>query len=205
MRPGAGGGREERAMTPDERDAYLGFFRAAGALKDTLRSGHTAGGRPESTAEHSWRLCLMAIALEEALDGIDLRRLLELLIVHDLGEAVSGDVPAPLQQGDKTAAERADLRGLLASLPPPAAARLMARWDEYAAAATPEARLAKGLDRLETVLTHVQGANPPGFNYGFNLGYGRAHTDAHPLVAALRAPIDAETARLAAATEPPIA
>ena len=73
----------------------------------------------------------------------------------------------------------------------------MARWDEYNAVATPEARLAKGLDRLETVLQHVQGANPPDFDYGFNLGYGRAHTDAHPLVAALRAPVDAETARLA--------
>jgi putative hydrolases of HD superfamily len=180
-----------------EVDAYLAFFRAAGALKDTLRSGHTPAGRPESTAEHSWRLCLMAVALEEALEGIDLKRLIELLIVHDLGEAVRGDVPAPLQRGDKTAEERADLRALLALLPTPAAARLLARWDEYAAAATPEARLAKGLDRLETVLSHVEGANPPGFDYAFNLGYGRAQTDAHPLVAALRAPIDAETARLA--------
>jgi putative hydrolase of HD superfamily len=184
-------------MTPAERDAYLGFFRAAGALKDTLRSGHTAGGRPESTAEHTWRLCLMAVALEEALDGVDLKRLLQLLIVHDLGEAISGDVPAPEQRGDKTADERADLRALLAALPPAAAARLLALWDEYNAVATPEARLAKGLDRLETVLTHVEGANPPDFDYAFNLGYGRAHTDAHPLTAALRAPIDAETARLA--------
>ena len=181
-----------------EIDAYLAFFRAAGALKDTLRSGHTPGGRPESTAEHSWRLCLMAVALEEALEGVDLKRLIELLIVHDLGEAVRGDVPAPQQQGDKSAEERADLRALLAALPEAAAARLLARWDEYAAATTPEARLAKGLDRLETVLTHVEGANPPGFDYAFNLGYGRAWTDAHPLVAALRTPIDTETARLAA-------
>jgi putative hydrolase of HD superfamily len=74
----------------------------------------------------------------------------------------------------------------------------MALWDEYAALETPESRLAKGLDRLETVLTHVQGANPPDFDHGFNLSYGRALTDAHPLIAALRAPLDAETARLAA-------
>ena len=86
---------------------------------------------------------------------------------------------------------------MLAPLPAPAAARLMALWDEYNAVATPEARLAKGLDRLETVLQHVQGANLPGFDYAFNLGYGRAHTDAHPLIAALRKPVDDETARLA--------
>ncbi len=184
-------------MPEIDTEAFLAFFRAAGALKDTLRSGHTAGGRRESTAEHSWRLCLMAVTLADDLPGIDVRRLLELLVLHDLGEAIGGDIPAPVQGADKTADERADFAALLAPLPPAVAARLLARWDEYSAAATPEARLAKGLDRLETVLTHVQGANPPDFDYAFNLGYGRSHTDAHPLIAALRAPVDAETARLA--------
>lgn len=185
-------------MPEPDVDAYLAFFRAAGALKDTLRSGHTAAGRPESTAEHTWRLCLIAVTLEDALPGIDLKRLLELLVLHDLGEAVGGDIPAPLQAADKTADERGDFAALLGPLPPAVASRLLARWDEYNAAATPEARLAKGLDRLETVLQHTEGANPADFDYAFNLGYGRPHTDAHPLVAALRAPVDAETARLAA-------
>ena len=184
-------------MMAAERDAYLGFLRAAGALKDTLRSGWTQAGRAESTAEHTWRLCLMAVLLEDELGGVDLKRLLQLLVVHDLGEAVGGDIPAPMQAGDKTAGERADFLRLIAGLPAAAAARLLALWDEYNAVATPEARLAKGLDRLETVLTHAEGANPPDFDYAFNLGYGRAHTDAHPLVAALRAPVDAETARRA--------
>lgn len=184
-------------MPETERASYLAFLRAAEALKDTMRNSWTAGGRRESAAEHTWRLCLMALVLEEELPSVDLRRLLELLIVHDLGEAVSGDVPAPLQTSDKTAAEREDLARLLAPLPPAAAARLMARWDEYNAVATPEARIAKGLDRLETVLQHVQGANPPDFDYAFNLGYGREHTDRDPLIAALREPVDAETARLA--------
>ena len=52
-------------------------------------------------------------------------------------------------------------------------------------------------------MTHVEGANPPGFDYAFNLGYGREHTDRDPLIAALRAPIDAETARLAGRSSPP--
>lgn len=179
-----------------DADGYLAFFRAAEGLKDTLRSGHTRRGRPESTAEHTWRLCLMAMTLADELPGIDVPRLIELLIVHDLGEAVSGDVPAPKQAGDKTAGERRDLIALLAPLPEAARLRLLARWDEYNGLATPEARLAKGLDRLETVLQHTQGANPPDFDYGFNLAYGRAHTDAHPLLAALRAPVDSETERL---------
>ena len=69
----------------------------------------------------------MAVTLADELDGIDLRRLLELLILHDLGEAVQGDIPAPLQGPDKTAEERADLARLLAPLPAKVAARLMAR------------------------------------------------------------------------------
>ena len=181
----------------DHVSAYLTFFRNAEALKDTLRSGHTTRGRPESTAEHSWRLTLMALALQGDLPGIDHHRLLGLLIVHDLGEAVSGDIPAPQQTRSKIAEERRDMVALLAPLPDEAAARLLALWDEYAAAETPEARLAKGLDRLETVLQHVQGRNPPDFDIGFNLAYGRAQTDSHPLIAALRDPVDAETARRA--------
>lgn len=178
-------------------DDLLAFFTAAAALKDTLRSGRTAAGRQESTAEHTWRLCLMAVVLQDRLPGIDHHRLLKMLILHDLGEAVSGDVPAPEQQGDKTADERTDLERLLALLPPATAAHLLEIWDEYNARATPEARLAKGLDRLETVLHHIEGANDPGFDYAFNLTYGQEHTAAHPLIAALRAPVDRETARRA--------
>lgn len=189
-------------MDARERDGILAFLGAAAALKDTLRSGRTAAGRQESTAEHSWRLCLMAVALEDELPGIDHHRLLQMLVLHDLGEAVRGDVPAPEQTGDKTADERADLEALVAPLPAPTRARLLALWDEYNARATPEARLAKALDRLETVLHHIEGANGPDFDYGFNLRYGQEHTSAHPLVAALRAPVDRETARRARLRKP---
>ena len=66
-------------------------------------------------------------------------------------------------------------------------------YDEYDAAQTPEAVLVKGLDKLETILQHTQGANAPDFDYGFNLPYGRERTDAHPLLAQIRAMIDEQT------------
>ena len=70
---------DDAPLPPGDRDAYLAFFHAAAALKDTLRSGFTPGGRPESTAEHTWRLCLIAVALDEVEevlgDGYDLHRL----------------------------------------------------------------------------------------------------------------------------------
>jgi putative hydrolase of HD superfamily len=70
-------------------------------------------------------------------------------------------------------------------------------WDEYEAAATPEARLAKGLDKLETILQHTQGANPPDFDYRFNLGYGRQHTSGDPFLEELRRILDDDTERRA--------
>jgi putative hydrolase of HD superfamily len=77
----------------------------------------------------------------------------------------------------------------------------VALWDEYEAAATAEAKLAKALDKLETIMQHTQGKNPPAFDYRFNLAYGRDQTADQPLIAAVRAILDAETERLAADAE----
>ena len=189
-------------MDDAERAGLLEFLRAAERLKVVTRSGFTSAGEPESVAEHSWRLALMALLLAPELPGVDFARLVKICLVHDLGEAIGGDIPAPEQAhrgdpGGKAAAERRDLVRLVAPLPAPRREEITALWDEYEAARSPEARLAKALDRLETILQHTQGRNPPGFDYRFNLGYGRQHTEAPPLVAALRAALDQATERRA--------
>ena len=182
-------------MDTSELQGCLAFLREAERLKSVLRSGHSSSGRPESTAEHSWRLCLMAVLFEREFQGLDMAKLLKICVLHDLGEAIHGDVPATQQDQSpaKAQRERADLLTLLAPLPAQLQADLLALWDEYDAAASPEARLAKGLDKLETIIQHNQGANPPDFDYAFNLGYGQQHMGAHPLLAALRPLIDAVT------------
>ena len=188
-------------MDDAEIEGWLTFLRSAERLKDTLRTGHTAGGRQESTAEHSWRLCLFALLLGDALPGVDAARLLRICLVHDLAEALTGDIPAPKKAAtpDKSAAERAAMQALTAPLPAPARAEILGLWEEYEAATTREARLAKCLDKLETILQHSQGRNPPGFDLAYNLGYGRGETAAEPLLARLRESLDAATReRLAA-------
>lgn len=187
----------------------LDFLRAAERLKTTTRSAWTSAGRSESVAEHTWRLCLMAMVLAPEFPGLDLARLMKICVIHDLGEAIGGDVPAPEQARraasgvwpGKAANERRDLLQLLAPLPDELRAEISGLWDEYEAAATAEARLAKALDKLETILQHTQGDNPPGFDYRFNLAYGREHTAGPPLVAALREVLDRETERRARETE----
>jgi putative hydrolase of HD superfamily len=178
------------------------FLRGAGALKDTLRSGFTIGGRPESVAKHSWRLCLLVVTLAPSAPDVDVAKALKLAVIHDLGEAIGGDAPAPTQTDPqaKTARERADLATLLAPAPDSVRNEIAALWEEYEAGETAEARYVKALDKLETVTTHAEGMNPPDFDYRFNLGYGHRWTSALPAIAALRAIIDDETAARAATT-----
>ena len=99
--------------------------------------------------------------------------MLQLCVVHDLGEALGGDVPAIVRDAHPDKSARAPRPVATGPQPGPGGARALALWDEYEAAATPEARAVKALDKMETILQHSQGDNPPDFDYGFNLTYGR--------------------------------
>jgi putative hydrolase of HD superfamily len=196
-------------MTPDELTGILDFLRASERLKATHRTAYTSEGQQESVAEHTWRLCLMAMVLAPEFPGVDFARLVKICLVHDLGEAVGGDVPAP-EQARRLAAglatgkgkdERRDLLTVLEPLPSALQAEIAELWDEYEAARTPEAKLAKALDKLETIMQHTQGRNPESFDYRFNLAYGRDHTGTPRLIAQMRAILDAETERLASEAE----
>lgn len=182
-----------RRMTSTDLQQIIEFIRGAERLKDVTRTAWTSEGRRESVAEHTWRLCLMALVLEGSFPDVDFARLAKICIIHDLGEAIGGDISAKLQTGSKSAEERKDLLRILDPLPESRRAEIVALWDEYEAASSPEARLAKALDKIETILQHNQGENPPDFDYAFNLDYGTRYTADDPLIAELRGIVDAET------------
>lgn len=190
-------------IDPVALEGILTFLRRAEALKMTTRTSWTSDGVPETVASHTWRLCLMAMVLAPLIPGIDLGKLLRLCVVHDLGEAIGGDISAVLQAGapSKAAQERTDLLELTRPLPAAQREALVALWDEYESAASAEARLAKGLDKLETILQHNQGAMPAGFDFRFNLGYGVTYTSAEPILQQVRAMLDDETEARARARE----
>ncbi len=186
---------ETQPVAPARLAGILAFVQAAAALKDTLRTGRTVSGRRESTADHSWRLCLLVMLFADELADVDLARLLQLCLVHDLAEAVTGDVPAPSQSPDSDRKQREveALRELSVPLPEDLRNRIETLFAEYEAGRTLEAVLAKGFDKIETMLQHLIGANPPGFDYKFNLTYGRAITDRHPVLRQARAMLDTHT------------
>lgn len=188
---------EMTAIKTDELRKILSFIKSSEKLKSTLRSAHTSTGRTESVAEHTWRLCLMVLVLDNYFPEVNMGRVLKLCIIHDLGEAVNGDIPAPMQSAgtDKSGNEREDFLLLLNDLPGELQHELTKLWDEYDDAATPEAQIAKALDKLETITQHNQGDNPDGFDYSFNLDYGKEYTQGHPVITSIREILDKETKR----------
>lgn len=182
-------------MESSSISSRLQFLRQAERLKDTLRSAYTTNGRTESVAEHTWRLTLLAVTFADELPDVDLLKLLKICILHDLGEAVNGDIPAPLQSltASKSEKERNDFLSLVDPLPDKIKFEFVSLWDDYDSGGSPEARVAKALDKLETILQHNQGLNPEGFDYEFNLEYGRTHTNRVPIAAMIRDLLDVET------------
>lgn len=176
-------------------ESILTVLRQAGALKDTERSAYTLKGRKESAAEHSWRLAFFAMLVQPLYPALNMEIVLKLCLIHDLGEALHGDIPAIKQDTkvSKSIGERQDLLCVLQELPKNERASLVELWDDYDQARTPEARLVKALDKLETLLQHTEGQNPSDFDYTFNLTYGRPYTELDEVTRSLRALIDAHT------------
>jgi putative hydrolases of HD superfamily len=152
-------------------DDQLGFVAEAGRLRGVLRQTQlTDPDRRENSAEHSWMLAVMALALgEHAPPGTDLNRVTAMLLVHDLVEVDAGDLfvfAAPAEQARQEEAERAAADRIFALLPEGQAERVRGLWDEFEARRTPEARFARALDRLAPMLANVAAGGGTWARYG---------------------------------------
>lgn len=129
-------------------------LKTAERLKDTTRHCYTSKGRHESVAEHSWMMTLMAFFMRDEFPDADMDKVTAMCIIHDLGEAFTGDIPAfEKTEADEEREERL-LREWVRSLPEPYAERMEALYDEMAERSTQEAKIYKAIDSLEAVLQH---------------------------------------------------
>jgi putative hydrolase of HD superfamily len=145
----------------DRLDQQIRFVGEIDKLKGVLRQTMLAGpGRRENSAEHSWHLAVMALALaEHAPPGTDIGRVTAMLLVHDVVEIDAGDLfvyADAAQQARQEQAERAAADRIFALLPPGQAGRVRGLWDEFEERRTPEARFARALDRLQPMLANLQ-------------------------------------------------
>ena len=126
----------------------------AGRLKDTTRHCYTPGGRQESVAEHSWRITLMAYWISDEFPEANLEKLLKMCLIHDLGEAFTGDIPSFEKTEVNEEREAELLFKWMKSLPEPFATEMMELYREMEERKTLEARIYKALDNMEALISH---------------------------------------------------
>jgi putative hydrolase of HD superfamily len=142
----------------DEVQRILSFLALSEQLKCELRHSWLSSGRQESVAEHSWQMALMALLMHRHLaQPVDIEKTLKMVVVHDLVEAVVGDVPffdAGERKRLKAAREEEAIATIRAALDAATGQEVHDLWQEYEAKATAEARFATALDHLEVQVQH---------------------------------------------------
>lgn len=137
-----------------EPEKLIENLAVAERLKDATRHCCTSGGRRESVAEHSWRITLMAYFVSDEFPEADLAKLMKMCLIHDMGEAFTGDVPT----FEKTEADEEKEASLLdewvKKLPDPFAKEMQELYREMEERQTLEAKIYKALDNLEALIQH---------------------------------------------------
>lgn len=138
-------------MKPAE---LLEFLAMTEKLKCNTRHSYTSSGRHESVAEHSFRLALMAYMVSDEVPEIDTDKVIKMCLIHDLGEAITGDIPSFEKTDSDEAAEDSAVSGFVNKLPEYWKQQLGEMYREMNELKTPEAKLYKALDKLEAVIQH---------------------------------------------------
>ncbi len=180
-----------------ESKNLLEVLHVAERLKDATRHCYTSKGRHESVAEHSWRAALMAYFFRDEFPEADMGKVMLMCILHDLGEAFTGDIPT----FDKTQADEVKEENLLSrwltSLPEPYAAEMAGLFEEMARRSTIEAKIFKAIDGLEALIQHNESDLSTWIprEYELNLTYAQDKVEFSPYLVALRQDIREETLR----------
>lgn len=137
----------------------LAFYKVAEKLKTTLRhSWLSNGNRQESVAEHSWMMSLLAMVLMPHMEQkLDQLKVVKMIVIHDLAEAVTKDMPVwegVKNKEEKRAAEKTSITTILSHLDTATRRELLELWEEYELRQSPEAVFVKAIDTLDVIAQH---------------------------------------------------
>lgn len=166
-------------------------------LKDMPRHCYTSGGRRESVAEHSWRLTLMAYWVSDEFPEADLEKLLKMCLIHDLGEAFTGDVPT-FEKTEKDKEKEAHfLTEWVVKFPSPFREEMQALYSEMEERQTLEAHIYKALDNLEALIQHNESDIDTWIplEYDLQMKYGNDKVEFSKYLTALRDEVRNESKR----------
>lgn len=140
----------------------IDFILEIDKLKAVTRKVRPLGqDRYENSAEHSWQIALLALALAPYAEAsVDMGRVVRMLLVHDIGEIDTGDTLVFVEGGweERKAAELAAVTRIFGMLPEVQGARLLSLWKEFERGETADARFANAADRAMPVLLNLANA-----------------------------------------------
>lgn len=173
----------------------IDFLGVIEKLKCNTRHSWTSSGRQESVAEHSFRLAVMAMLCKDEYPELNIDKVIKMCLVHDFGEAVTGDIPS-FYKTDKNENEENDaINYLLSLLPDTTQKELSELFSEMSELKTPEAKLYKSLDNAEAVISHNEAdiSTWLPLELELNLTYGEENCQWSEWTKALREEIKADT------------
>ena len=175
----------------------LQILTVAEKLKCNTRHCYTSSGRHESVAEHSWRISLMAMLIAPEFPEADMNKVIRMCLIHDLGEAFTGDIPTFWKTEADTEKEDAVFDRWVQTLPEETREEFSALLAEMNALETVEAKIYKALDKMEAVIQHNESdiATWLPLEYDLQLRYGAENVTFSPWFQALKAEIDDWTRR----------
>ena len=187
-----------------EPSAFLSILSVAEKLKCNTRHSWTSSGRHESVAEHSWRISLMAMLCADEFPDLDMNKVIRMCLIHDLGEAFTGDIPAFEKTDFDEDVEEQKLLVWVDTFPEPTRKEFQSLYAEMSALQTREARLYKALDKLEALIQHDEAdiSTWLPLEYDLQLTYGAELMDLTPWLRRLRDEVDRMTKEKIAAAQP---
>ncbi|MFA4834275.1 MAG: HD domain-containing protein [Patescibacteria group bacterium] len=164
-------------------------------LKSVTRHSWTSTGRQESVPEHCWRMALMAMILKENFPGVDIARVTEMCLIHDFGEVYDGDVPAFLKNSEHKLIEEKAIKKVIEPLSENLQNRIIAIYKEFEDWVTPEAKLAKAIDKLEVLIQHNEADISTWIpkEYELNLTHGLEYNKYNDFIKSFRNIVDQMT------------
>ena len=158
---------------------YIDFLNVIEKLKCNTRHSWTSNGRQESVAELSWRLAVMAMLCADEYSTLDINKVIKMCLIHDFGEAITGDIPAFFKTAQHEADEEKAIDKLLGGLPREIRDEMSSLFAEMTELNTDEAKLYKSLDNIEAVISHNEAdiSTWIPLEYEENLVYGQKNSD----------------------------